>query len=608
MEPPAGEPLVNRLISWSILNPSALRSSDLPPSVYNQLHENINTPDSNQGSLNNPDRTASRRLKLNFIFFSLFYSIIHAAVDCVIAFSSAELGTTLGSYGGFTLYIAYTLSSLLLAKPVLYSFPSSKFVVLLGLLGMLFYVICFYFAILWISLKYYFFLFGAGVGGLGAGLLWTSQGVYYTLNAKLYSYYKNENKNEIIYRFAAIFAVFYLLIECVLQFLSTFIYYLFDSFHGDEEVGKKTVFGIYTGLAFLCLVCYWIVILDFKDEELKEREANSIKNTHSGEELVDDQEESIYFGTSSSHPLSSEQEKTMNNSRIMKSTNSRNVTTSNNSVTSALPSSKSRNPNNSTSNNNNNNNHNHNNVQQPTETQIMLTHVFSVAKALLTNRKLQLLMPFQVAFGLSTGLIQIYVNGVIVKDYLGGSYIGLFAGIITLTAVVIAQPLAWISRHYETNGTGIRVIMFFGGFSFSLGGLLLLVLSREMIAKWEIIIFYYIFHGIGRGIWENTNKAIIAEYFSSSSTEERDVSFASIYFASGFSGAMGFLFFQFISVRNIAILNTIVSFLGMVGFLLAQNIHEREKKSELITDIHQLVVEDEEEEEFDFNSSLQTLT
>jgi MFS family permease len=598
MEPPVSEPLVNRLVSWSILNPSALRSSDLPQSVYNQLHENINTPDPNQSHLNDPDSTAARRLKLNFIFFSLFYSIIHAAVDCVIAFSSAELGTTLGSYGGFTLYIAYTLSSLLLAKPVLYSFPSSKFVVLLGLLGMLFYVICFYFSILWISCKYYFFLFGAGVGGLGAGLLWTSQGVYYTLNAKLYSYYKNENKNEIIYRFAAIFAVFYLLLECVLQFLSTFIYYLFDSFHGDDEVGKKTVFGIYTGLAFICLVCYWMVILDFQDEELKEREGNSMKNTHSGEALVDDQEESIYFGTSSSHPLSSEQNR--DNSKNMKSTNSRNMTTGNNSVISAFPSSKSRNSANSNSNNNTSN--------QLTETQIMLSHVFSVAKALLTNRKLQLLMPFQVAFGLSAGLIQIYVNGVIVKDYLGGSYIGLFAGIITLTAVVIAQPLAWISRHYETNGTGIRMIMIFGGFSFSLGGLLLLVLSREMIAKWEIIIFYYIFHGIGRGIWENTNKAIVAEYFSSSSTEERDVSFASIYFASGFSGAMGFLFFQFISVRNIAILNTIVSLLGMVGFLLAQNIHEIEKKNELITDIHQLVVEEDEEDEveFDFNSNLQT--
>ena len=38
--------------------------------------------------------------------------------------------------------------------------------------------------------------------------------------------------------------------------------------------------------------------------------------------------------------------------------------------------------------------------------------------------KLQLLLPFQITFGLSEGFVNFYINSKIVKPYIGDGYIG----------------------------------------------------------------------------------------------------------------------------------------------------------------------------------------
>jgi hypothetical protein len=88
----------------------------------------------------------SKALFRNFILFCLFYSIAHGCVDSVLAYSSAELGTTIGSYGGFSLYITYAFSCLLMAKPALRLFDAKR-TVLVGLTGILIYVTSFFVAV-----------------------------------------------------------------------------------------------------------------------------------------------------------------------------------------------------------------------------------------------------------------------------------------------------------------------------------------------------------------------------------------------------------------------------------------------------------------------------
>ena len=113
-------------------------------------------------------------LYFNFISFSVLYSITHACVDAVLAFSVAELGSRVGSFGGFSLYICYTLSALFIARPILLH-VNSKTVVLFGLAALLVYVLSFFIAIMDDSSAETVFVIGSCIGGLGAGCLWTAQ-------------------------------------------------------------------------------------------------------------------------------------------------------------------------------------------------------------------------------------------------------------------------------------------------------------------------------------------------------------------------------------------------------------------------------------------------
>ena len=119
------------------------------------------------------DVLTPNKLFWNYLIFCLLYSSAHGTVDAVLAFSSAELGSTNGSNGGFILYIFYTSSALLLAKPVLGLFgPKSS--VLFGLVGMLCYVASFFMALQSHTTNddtAYIFMFGAVFGGIGAGFL-----------------------------------------------------------------------------------------------------------------------------------------------------------------------------------------------------------------------------------------------------------------------------------------------------------------------------------------------------------------------------------------------------------------------------------------------------
>jgi hypothetical protein len=116
-------------------------------------------------------------LYYNFVMFSVLYSITHACVDAVLAFSVAELGSRIGSFGGFSLYICYTLSALFIAKPVL-KHLNSKLVVLFGLSALLCYVMSFFIAIIADKSAENVFVIGSCIGGFGAGCLWTGQASY----------------------------------------------------------------------------------------------------------------------------------------------------------------------------------------------------------------------------------------------------------------------------------------------------------------------------------------------------------------------------------------------------------------------------------------------
>ena len=70
--------------------------------------------------------------------------------------------------------------------------------------------------------------------------------------------------------------------------------------------------------------------------------------------------------------------------------------------------------------------------------------------------------------------------------------------------------------------------------------------------------------GAARGVWENTNKSVIAEYFPESS--DRQAAFAMVYFSSGLAGAMGYLLFKWMSRSALAWLNIVASCLAIICY------------------------------------------
>ena len=75
------------------------------------------------------------------------------------------------------------------------------------------YVASYLVAVIWPAAAWPAVLFGASVGGIGAGLLWTAQGAYFKINAKLYSAASGKSEEVTNGLFASTFSLLYLGLE-----------------------------------------------------------------------------------------------------------------------------------------------------------------------------------------------------------------------------------------------------------------------------------------------------------------------------------------------------------------------------------------------------------
>jgi hypothetical protein len=134
-------------------------------------------------------------------------------------------------------------------------------------------------------------------------------------------------------------------------------------------------------------------------------------------------------------------------------------------------------------------------------------------------------------------------------------------GLTSLSAVLLAGPFAWISNRFSW---GKWTIMVGGGTCFVVGGGALLVADDAKIAQWGFIVPYFMLHGVARGVWESTNKAVVADYFTDQDT--RETAFATIYATSGLAGALGYLFFALMTREQLAFLNVLVAAVSLVSY------------------------------------------
>ena len=170
-----------------------------------------------------------------------------------LAYSTTELGNKLGGYGSGILFIFYALTAFFLSKPLV-SMVGPKNGLLLGLTGYCVYVCGFLFAVLVPYAAWPVFLIACMIGGIAGGLLWTSQGRYFSRNAKLYSEASGISVEVVNTTFAGIFATAYLGLEMLTKVLATVIFISYPT------KAPGIIFSLYTILALIS--CFVLNTLD----------------------------------------------------------------------------------------------------------------------------------------------------------------------------------------------------------------------------------------------------------------------------------------------------------------------------------------------------------
>ena len=126
-----------------------------------------------------------------------------------------------------------------------------------------------------------------------------------------------------------------------------------------------------------------------------------------------------------------------------------------------------------------------------------------VSRLVYFDRRLTLLLPFQIAFGFASSFVPYYVFGTVIADSseLGSTWVGLLSAVVVLMATLMALPSAWAANKF-----GKPVVMSLGGLCLAFAGFIFFVLSDEQLGTWTLIVPFLAVYGMGRGTWENTNK------------------------------------------------------------------------------------------------------
>eukprot|EP00980_Cylindrotheca_fusiformis_P011814 scaffold2816_cov121-Cylindrotheca_fusiformis.AAC.30 len=197
--------------------------------------------------VHSPDPEAARLTMLNFTAMSVLFSANHGSVVSCLGLATARLGST-GAWQSGILYFTYTASALLGATYVTKR-AGSRNALFYGMALYCVYVGCFWFATLAATadLERLLAWTGAGIGGIGAGFLWTSQGAYFGQAAEEHARQLDQPVETSTASFAGVFAFFYLAEEVALRLLSTFLVQ-------THLASWETIFAIYTAVTVLSVV------------------------------------------------------------------------------------------------------------------------------------------------------------------------------------------------------------------------------------------------------------------------------------------------------------------------------------------------------------------
>lgn len=196
-----------------------------------------------QASCVTDSKADSNEVIWNFFRMTILFSSNHGCVVSCLALATARFDSV-GAWQTAVLYTAYVGSSLLGATYVVKRLGSLRSITL-GMGLNCFYVGCFFVATMdWCSVKIPSIFFGAAIGGVGNGILWTAQGVFFAHSSEIHANCPGRSQSDSTTLLAGLFSFSYLAMELILRLISSTFIKLCD-------VSWSTVFLIYTVLAIL---------------------------------------------------------------------------------------------------------------------------------------------------------------------------------------------------------------------------------------------------------------------------------------------------------------------------------------------------------------------
>lgn len=219
-----------------------------------------------------PDIGESNRYRKQFYIMCAAVSVNHATVTAPIMFSSVVLTEVAGNASNATLYGTCLIVSLFFTN-IAYSLLGSKTGLVLAMFLYSAYVGMFAWSahecaqvdevkrtcLEGSSLQVPLALIAAFLGGVGAGLLWTCQGAFYSMVCESLARVERRPTEEVTAEFAGIFGLIFLGTEAAVRASTTLLTDL-----DYAGLTYTTAFFIWTGFAFLSTAFFAFAATDLK--------------------------------------------------------------------------------------------------------------------------------------------------------------------------------------------------------------------------------------------------------------------------------------------------------------------------------------------------------
>jgi hypothetical protein len=519
-----------------------------------------------------PASDASHSILANFMRLALSFSANHAVAVTALALASAALGPKLGSYGVGVLYAGFTVSALLFAPAVVRTLgPRRAMVLSLSLYCA--YVGSFIGGLALVrargtddELTWAVVLSGAVVGGVGAGWMWTAQGAYFTAAARAFAVAaaaaadggagatgaghadasaasstasvasgvgrsadakRREREKAATSHFSGLFGFWYLSLEVLVKVTVSLVMGIVahgSSSHADGGSGSGSSGGSYEGTmcAFAAMLGVAVAATAAMHLGVWEDPGGGAPTAGGGgggggggdggarlmqESGKEEQQEPA--GVPRARMSSLEMEPT-------------------------VPAALLAPPRKGDSKGDGKGSGAHGGM-------------FSLRRLLIAvellrrpNRYMLLLAPFQIAFGFMSALLIVFINGSVAKDDVGTDAIGYLTAILAGVAALLSPVFATLGA---TKGVGKTPVMLLGAGAWLLEATLLRAISPGafMAAGWAGLVPLYVLHGVGRVVYETTNKAMVADLFGE--TGDTEAAFANVIVFTGSSSAVALFLF-----------------------------------------------------------------